>query len=276
MRKKTKESMKRELSYFFLSIILISNNTLLPAYCNEDFTDNNKITEQTVLKGMASKTDILPKNTKLRISVNQQLNSLENEVGDEFTATILNDVNVNDTNLIPVGSIVIGHVQDIMHAGRASMQGTIEVAFDKIVLPSGKYIPLNGAKFATNKTYTNKNRNLKGEGAGLAKGVGIGALKGATLTFIPGNKAVKTATIGVAATGAVFSGGWSVTSTAVIGGVTGLVYGIKKHGQEVMIASGQELEIELSSAQDLIPVEVAIDDIMNQGVETTDSGTVIK
>ena len=45
-----------------------------------------------------------------------------------------------------------------------------------------------------------------------------------------------------------------------------------------MIASGQELEIELSGDQDLTPIEVVIDDIMNQGLQTTtDSAeTVIK
>lgn len=260
---------------YFLAILIITNSILLPAKSN----DNSKevvVFETTTLKGSASISDVLPKNTKLKVSVNQELSSIDNQIGDEFTATILNDLNVNEINLIPVGSIVLGHVQDIMHAGNASMQGTIEVALDKIVLPDGKYIPLNSSRFAANSKYTNKNRQLKGEGNGLAKGVGLGALKGATLSFIPGNKAVKTGLVGVAATGAVFSGGWSVTSTAVIGSVTGLVYGLKKHGQEVMIASGQELEIELDSSQDLTPVELAIDDIMNQGIETTDAGTVIK
>lgn len=270
----------RIILYFFISILITTNNTLLPAKANE----NNEIElieipipEGTTLKGKATLNEALLKNTKLKISVNKELNSQENQIGDEFSATVLNDLNVNEINLIPVGSLVIGHVEDITHAGKVSMQGTIEVALDKILLPDGKYIPLNGARFAANNKYTNKNRNLKGEGNGLAKGIGIGVLKGATLTFIPGNKVAKTTAIGVAATGAVFSGGWSITSTAVIGGLSGLVYGIKKHGQEVMIASGQELEIELDTSQDLTPIEVAVDDIMNQGVQTTtDSGTVIK
>lgn len=271
IHEKSKISMKSIISYFLI-IIFISNSILLPAKSNPE----NEISSNTVLKGKASINDVLPKNTKLKVSVNKDLDSLQSQVGDEFSATILNDLNVNDINLIPVGSIVLGHIGDIMHAGKASMQGTIDILLDKIVLPDGKYISLNGAKFAANNKYTNKKRNLKGEGNGLARGVGIGVLKGATLSFIPGNKAVKTAAVGLAATGAVFSGGWSVTSTAVIGGVSGLVYGIKKQGEEVMIASGQELEIEMNLDQDLTPIEVAIDDIMNNGIETTDSGTVIK
>lgn len=267
--------MKSIIPYILLGIF-ISNSILLPAKCNENSLEVS-ISENTTLKGKASVNDVLPRNTKLKIFINKELDSQQNQIGDEFTATILNDLNVNEINLIPVGSLVIGHVQEIMNAGRASMQGTIEVSFDKIVLPDGKYIPLNSTRFAANSKYTNKKRNLKGEGSGLAKGIGIGALKGATLSFIPGNKAVKTAAIGLAATGAVFSGGWSISSTAVIGGVSGLVYGLKKNGQEVMIASGQELEIELDPDQDLTPIEVAIDDIMNQGIETTNSQeTVIK
>ena len=263
--------MLRGISYILVSFLVFSNSILLPAKSSdEDIQDN------TILKGKASVNDVLPKNTKLKISVNQNLNSIESQTGDEFSATVLNDLNVNDINLIPVGSQLIGHIGGIIHSGKRSMQATIEISLDKIVLPGGKFIPLSGAKFAANKKYTNKNRSLKGEGNGLARGIALGALKGATLTFIPGSKVVKTTAIGVAATGAVLSGGWSVTSTAVIGTVSGLIYGLKKHGQEVSVASGQELEIELDGTQDLTPAEVAIDDIMNQGVHATDSGTVIK
>ncbi|OGI18640.1 MAG: hypothetical protein A3B68_01285 [Candidatus Melainabacteria bacterium RIFCSPHIGHO2_02_FULL_34_12] len=272
--------MSKVVSYFLVSILIITNGVLLPAKSSENLVNGEDLsyTENTVLKGNASTTDVFKKNTKLKVSINQEINGLENQIGDEFTATILNDVNVNDTNLIPVGSIVVGHIEDIRYAGKASMQGTIEVAFDKIVLPSGKYIPLTGTRFAANRTYTNKNRSLKGDDNGLARGVGIGVVKGATLTFIPGNKAVKTTAIGVAATGAVFSGGWSIGSTATIGALTGLYYGLKKHGKEVKIASGQELEIELNSDQDLTPFEVAIDTVMDQGVQATadSTETVIK
>lgn len=269
--------MKKIILYFFLSFLIISNTVILPAKSNDTTESNLVADEQTTLKGSASYSNLIPKHTKLKVSVNQELDSLENQIGDEFSATILNDLNVNDINLVPVGSIVVGHVMDIKRAGKASMQGSLEITFDKIVLPSGQYILLNGARFAADKKYTNKNRSLKGGGDGLARGVGLGTLKGATLTFLPGNKAVKTAAIGIAATGAVFSGGWSITSTAVIGGLTGLAYGLKQHGQEVMIASGQELEIELDKSQDLNPLEVAIDDLMNQALETTDSNnTIIK
>ena len=265
--------MNRIISYFLI-LFITTTNIILPAKSSKN---NNDFSDSTTLKGKASISDVLPKSTKLKISVNQELDTLQNQIGDEFSATVLNDLNVNDINLIPVGSLLTGHIEDIMHAGKASMQGTIEVALDKIILPSGKFVPLNGARFAANSKYTNKNHNLKGEGNGLARGVGISALKGATLTFIPGNKAVKTGAIGLAATGAVFSGGWSITSTAVIGGVTGLIYGLKKHGEEVMIASGEELEIELDGDQDLTPIEVALEDAINQAVQTaTDSGTVIK
>ncbi len=271
--------MSKLILYFFLSILFITNSIVLPAKSNDVETIHELSQQKTepVLKGTASFSDLIPKNTKLRVSVNHDLDALQNQIGDEFSATILNDLNINDINLVPVGSIVVGHVMDIKYAGKASMQGTIELSFDKIILPSGQYIPLSGAKFAADRKYTNKNRQLKGEGTGLARGIGIGALKGATLTFLPGNKAVKTAAIGVAATGAVFSGGWSITSTAVIGGLSGLAYGLKKHGQEVMIASGQELEIELDKNQDLTPFEVAIDDLMNQAIQTTNSNeTIIK
>ena len=233
------------------------------------------VLEEPTLKGTASYSNIIPKHTKLKVSINDEIDGLRSQVGDEFNATVLTDLNVNDVNLIPVGSLVVGHITDIMHAGKASMQGTIEVSFDKIMLPSGEYIPLEGARFATDSTYTDKKHNLKGEANGLARNIGINAVKGATLTFIPGNKAVKSVAVGAAATGAVFSGGWSVGSTATIGAVTGLYTGLRRHGEEVMIASGQELEIELSQEQDLNPIELAVDDVMNQGIEVVESNETL-
>ena len=257
--------------YIFLCLLMTFNIFFLPIHAEENLILSDNIT----LKGSAAINDVLEKNTKLKIKLNQDISSEENKTGDEFSATILNDLNVNEINLIPVGSIIIGHIDDILHAGKRSMQATIDISLDKIILPSGDYIPLVGAKFATNKTHTNFKRNLKGEGSGLVKSVGLGFAKGATLSFIPGNKVVKSAAVGAAATGAVLSGGWSVTSTACIGALTGLYVGLKNHGKEVKIASGQELEIVLDEDQDL--TQVAQDDIMDQGIQTVDSAeTVIK
>lgn len=252
---------------YFALLIIISNSILLPVKSEENNTSDIK--EGVTLQGMAALNDLLPKNTKLKIVVNDDVNGEESQVGDEFTATVLNDLNVNDKNIIPVGSIIVGHVSGITHAGKASMQGTLDIAFDKILLPDGRYIPLSGTKFAADSKFTNMKRNLKGEGNGLARGVGLGVVKGASLTFIPGNKAVKTAAVGVAATGAVFSGGWSLTSTAAIGGLTGLYLGLKKYGKEVMIASGQEMEIVLDSSQDLSALAAEIQNA--EEIQTSDS-----
>lgn len=257
------------------AILIITNSFLLPVKSEENNTTDIK--EGVILQGMAALNDLLPKNTKLKIAINDDVNGEESNLGDEFTATVLNDLNVNDKNIIPVGSIIVGHISGITHAGKASMQGTIDIAFDKILLPDGKYIPLTGTKFATNSKFTNMKKNLKGEGNGLARGIGLGVLKGASLTFIPGNKAVKTAAVGVAATGAVFSGGWSLTSTAAIGGLTGLYLGLKKHGSEVMIASGQEMEIVLDGSQDLSALAEEISHQQTEEVQTSDtSESIIK
>ncbi len=261
----------KPITIILLSTLMIANGFLLSVKSEED---DMKINEGVTLQGMAAVTDVLPKDTKLKISINEEINGEEIQLGDEFTATVLNDLNSGDENIIPVGSILVGHVGGITHAGKASMQGTIDIAFDKILLPDGKYISLTGAMFASSGKYTNVKKNLKGEGNGLARGVGLGVLKGASLTFLPGNKAVKTAAVGAAATGAVFSGGWSLTSTAVIGGATGLYLGLRKHGQEVMIASGQEMEIVLDRKQDLSAAEVTAESspVSNENAQTSDSG----
>ena len=147
--------MYKKFLLYFLGFLITLNNLLLPAKSEE------VITEQTVLKGTASISDVIPKNTKLKVSINTEIDALTNQAGDEISATVLNDLNINDENLIPVGSLVLGHIENITHAGKRSKQGVVEISLDKIVLPSGKYIPLSGARFAADSKYTNKNRNLK-------------------------------------------------------------------------------------------------------------------
>ena len=265
------------LNLYIVTIILsFTIWAFLPAQ-SIDVQEKNLFYKETTLKGMASINEPFTKDTKLKISINEEIDSNINQVGDKITATILNDLSINDFNLIPVGSYVVGHIEDIKHAGKVSMQATVDISLDRIILPDGKYISLTGAKLAADSKHTNLKRNLKGSGDGFAKSVGVGFVKGATLTFIPGNAAVKTTAVGVAATGAVLSGGWSIGSTATIGGLTGLYYGLKRNGQEVMIASGHELEIVLDENQDLTTIEVAVDDLMNQPAETTtDGGAIIK
>lgn len=255
--------LKQKLAGAFLIIIAC----FLPASYAMDAPQKNLIYKETTLKGKASINELLPKDTKLKISVDTEIDSLNNTIGDEFIGTILNDLNVNDITIVPVGSTIVGHFENIKNAGKASMQATVDILLEKILLPDGKYIPLAGAKFAANSQHTNLKRQLKGSGNGFAKSIGSGIVKGATLTFIPGNRAVKATAVGVAATGAVFSGGWSIGSTATIGGLTGLYLGLTRHGEEVMIASGQELEIVLDEHQDLTPVEVAIEDMLKQGIQ---------
>ena len=67
-------------------------------------------------------------------------NALSSEAsitGDQFSATVTTPVSVGGAVIVPVGTIIEGHVTDSQRARRPSRSGTIAVVFDRLVFADG-------------------------------------------------------------------------------------------------------------------------------------------
>lgn len=136
-------------------------------------------------------------NTVMRLRINDSLTSKKANVGDQFRSTVVDPVYAKGLQVIPPGSIVIGHVTHVVRAKRKSNAGSLNVAFTAVQLPNGKTYALNGSLAASDsadnegevKGKSSKKRNaafiaggavvgglINGfAGAGIGAGIGVGA-----------------------------------------------------------------------------------------------------
>jgi hypothetical protein len=139
----------------------------------------------------------VPANTVMRLRINDPLTSKKANVGDQFHSTVVDPVYAKGFQVIPPGSIVIGHITHVVRAKRKSNAGSLNVAFTAVQLPNGRTYSLNGSltesASADNegevKGKSSKKRNAAfiaggavvgglingAAGMGIGAGVGIGA-----------------------------------------------------------------------------------------------------
>ncbi len=135
--------------------------------------------------------------TLLRISLNEELSTEKNKVGDAFTATLVDAVAGEDGEiLVPAGATVRGRVVHVQQSGRVGETAVLNVAFEALSF-SGASHPLDATVVQANPERVT--RQSTGEQVGK---VAVGAAAGAILGRVLGGKnkdAVKGAVVGAAA-----------------------------------------------------------------------------
>ena len=158
-------------------------------------------------------------NSLMRLRLNQDLNSKNATVGDQFRSTVVDPVYARGFQVIPPGSIVIGHVTHVTRAGRKSNAGSLNVAFTGVQLPNGNSHPLN-ASLATSGSAGNE---------GEVKG---GSSKKRNVAFVAG--------------GAVVGGLINGAAGAGVGAGAGIAGALLRKGKEAEVKSGTEFNIILN------------------------------
>ena len=158
-------------------------------------------------------------NSLLRLRLNDNLNSKNANVGDQFRSTVVDPVYARGIQVIPPTSIVTGHVTHVTRAGRKSNAGSLNVAFTSVQLPNGKSYPLNGS-LATSGSADNE---------GEVKG---GSSKKRNVAFVAG--------------GAVVGGLLNGAAGAGIGAGAGIAGALLKKGKEAEVKPGTEFNIILN------------------------------
>lgn len=138
----------------------------------------------------------VPVGTNLKVRLEDTLSSKDSNVGDRFTATVLDPVRFNEAT-------VTGHVASIQKSGKIKGRTSMNLDFDSIRLSDGRSVPLHGyvtrvygsdAGRADNEggveSGSRTNQTLKrgaiGAGAGAVLGAIVGGGKGAAIGLILG------------------------------------------------------------------------------------------
>jgi hypothetical protein len=178
-----------------------------------------------------------------------QLSSRTAQAGDPFAATVSRDVEIDlpvgsSTNpdhdrllIIPADSRVEGHVIEARKAERMSRAGTIAVAFDRLILPGGRSVQIDG-------TLTSLDANARGSFEDFEEDDQIegDSRTRRAIIFIGAGAGVG------AVIGAITEGGKGAAVGAGIGAVLGTVGVLLSRGQEADISPGAEFGMRVERA----------------------------
>ena len=113
--------------------------------------------------------------TPITLAVSQEVNSSTHRAGDTFPLTVLNDVSIGNTVVIPRGTPAVGEITWRTGKGAFGKSGKMELSL--------RYVELNGQRIPVTGDF-----RQEGEGNTIATGVAIIAV-GVFAGFVTGKRA---------------------------------------------------------------------------------------
>jgi len=165
----------------------------------------------------------IPEYTALRIRMDDTLTTQDSEVGDPFSATVMDQGEYQSAR-------VYGHISDIDQSGRLRGHTSMVLKFDRIVLPDGRRAPIAAEIVRLYHPPSGEFVDVEGaiESSGRGKKTfehtGIGAGAGALL-------------------GGIFGGGKGAGLGSIFGGLAGLGTTAFSGPQDIKIDRGMEMLI---------------------------------
>ena len=168
----------------------------------------------------------VPDDVALRIRLDDTLTSVDSEVGDPFSATVVDSGDYQNAR-------VYGHVAQIDLSGRVKGHTSMMLRFDRLVMPDGRRAPIHGEIIELYHAPSGEKVDIEGaiESGGR------------------GRKSVEHTVIGAGAgalLGGIFGGGKGAGIGSVIGGAGGLGTTAFHGRQKITLSSGQEMLIRVT------------------------------
>jgi hypothetical protein len=168
----------------------------------------------------------VPDDVALRIRLDDTLTSVDSQVGDPFSATVVEKGDYQNAR-------VYGHVAQIDVSGRIKGHTSMMLRFDRLVMPDGRRAPIHAE--IVELYHAPSGEKVDVEGAIESGG--------------RGRKSIEHAVIGAGAgalLGGVFGGGKGAGIGSIIGGAGGLGTTAFHGRQKITLSSGQEMLIRIT------------------------------
>lgn len=187
----------------------------------------------TALKADASSAS-LPVQTRLKLVLETSVDAKASNPGDLFEAHVKDDLFYGTSLLLAKGSLVRGRVFEVTKPRLLSRAAKIGLRLEQIVTPSGEVIPLDAAlEFQKGLT------NQKGQ---LDPGTNFGTRVEGNVRAVTGLSSTGTARNALIAANVATLG-----APAIATAIGGSAIAIFRSGDNVSLAPGQELEVQLTN-----------------------------
>ena len=229
--------MKKFFSFILIIMFLFSNTAILqaaePLKGSVTETEEFKNTADEMFTG---KVETLNRKEIINMTVSQVLDSSYSIEGDEFFAEVTDDVYGDKGIIIPKGTLAHGKLTNTTEPGRLGKEATMDLAFDYLVTPDGREIPIEG-KMTTKLHPVTQGAKIVDQDLGYTVAGGA----------VGGLMALNWLGLGAA----IASQGYTLAGGAAIGGVAGLGVALIRKGNHVLIAPGDEIKVKINTAIDL-------------------------
>lgn len=161
----------------------------------------------------------LPAGTKIRVRMDNEINSKVSSAGDTFTMKISEPVSIRGTVVLPIGTVIEGRVTGVKRAAIGRKNGRLTLSFEMLRLAGGEKREINGV---------------------LVNQPAVKSSQAASVLTVAGGTAL----------GAVFGTVSKSNNGALIGAAIGTGAGagvaFLRKGKDVQIKADEEFEIELT------------------------------
>ena len=169
---------------------------------------------------------VIPEDTALRIRLDDTLTSTDSQVGDPFSATVVDQGDYRNAR-------VYGHVADIDMSGKVRGRTSLVLRFDRLVMPDGQRTPIHAEIVELYHAPSGEKVDVEG----------------AIESSSRGRKSIEHTAIGAGAgalLGGIFGGGKGSGLGSIIGGAGGLGTTAFHGHQRITLNSGQEMLIRIT------------------------------
>ena len=180
----------------------------------------------SMFSSASGKDIIMPEDTALRVRLDDTLTSTDSQVGDPFSATVVDQGEYRNAR-------VYGHVAEIDMSGRVKGRTSLMLRFDRLVMPDGRRAPIHAEIVELYHAPSGERVDVEG----------------AIESSSRGRKSIEHTAIGAGAgalLGGIFGGGKGAAIGSVVGGAGGLGTTAFHGHQKITLSSGQEMMIRIT------------------------------
>lgn len=208
-----------------LSLLLtVTLCALIAAVCSDTSTQASSPAGSAAAQTSSQNSVQVRAGTRLVVRMVSNINSKTNHVGDTFTASLEEPLQVNGTVVAPKGTRVFGKLEEVKSAGKIKGKSELRLALTGIEI-NGATRPITTGSYDVHG---------KSRGKNTAKKVGIGAAIGGVI-------------------GAIAGGGKGAAIGAGVGAGAGTAAQVLTHGQQVNVPSETVLDFTIEQPV-LLPV----------------------